>query len=58
MGVEFRWDETIRKCCDGEIPAIFGFVLPGYVYLSINSVEYLEGIYVHNNKYHTKHPNF
>jgi len=56
IGIEFKWLQGIRKCCDGEIPPIFGWIFPGFLGLSINSVDYLEGIYVHSNKYHTKHP--
>ena len=54
-GPEFKWTQAISKCCDGAIPPIFGWILPNVIGLSINSVEYLEGIYVQQNQHHTKH---
>jgi len=46
MGAEFRMLETISKYNDGVVPPIFSWVFPGMCFLSVNSCEFLESIYV------------
>ena len=39
---------------DGKLPPVTGLCLPGRVLLSINSVDFLDDIYVKSNQYNTK----
>ena len=55
IGEDFKWLQAISKCCDGVIPPIFGWIFPEIIGLSLNSVEYLEGIYVQQNQHHSKY---
>lgn len=55
MGPEFRMLETMSKYCDGVVPPIFSWVFPGMCFMSVNSCEFLESIYIQQNQFHSKH---
>lgn len=46
MGKEFGMFNAIAKQNDGNIPHVYGFIIPGSLFLTINSCEYLEAVYV------------
>lgn len=55
MGPEFRMLETMSKYCDGVVPPVFSWVFPGMCFMTINSCEFLESIYIQQNQFHSKH---
>jgi hypothetical protein len=52
---DYPWSEwQIKALGVDALPPITGVIFPGKVGLSVNSVEFLNDIYVNQNKYHTK----
>jgi hypothetical protein len=46
-------DLAKKKCC-GKIPPACGITIPGRTFVFINSVNFLEDIYVKQNAFNTK----
>ena len=51
--VKVAIDLAKKKCC-GKIPPVCGITIPGLTFIFINSVDFLEDIYVKQNAFNTK----